>query len=199
MDTFAPKDNNLDDNDHHKAVRTLAEQPVNTEDDQEFTKEEVGNTIASMNNMKAPGTDGITGSIYKRVSNTVPAFVTALYNGCLKQGIFLTIWKKARIIPINKPGQEKSDKVTKYCPISLLNYGGKVLEKLLINSINHHTSSTGYLNKNQYGFRPQTSSIDAVLALKQYVQIGFRIGDVTIIVSLDVEPSGSIPESGCSL
>ena len=37
MDTFAPKDNNLDDNVYCKAVRTYAEQPVSTEDDREFT------------------------------------------------------------------------------------------------------------------------------------------------------------------
>ena len=113
MDTFAPKDNNLDDNDYHKAVRTLAEQPVNTEDDREFTKEEVGNTFASMNNNKAPGIDGITGNIYKQFFNTVPTFVTALYNGCLKQGIFPTNWKEAKIIPCIKPGREKSTEVTK--------------------------------------------------------------------------------------
>jgi len=65
METFAPKDNKLDNIDYHKAVRTIAEQPVNTEDDREFTKEEVGNTIASMNNNKAPVTNGITGNIYK--------------------------------------------------------------------------------------------------------------------------------------
>ena len=167
MDTFAPKDNNLDHNAYHKAVRTYVEQPVSTEDDREFTKQEVGNTIGSMNNNKAPGTDGVTGNIYKQVFNTVPTFVTALYNGCLKQGIFPTIWKEAKIIPCIKPGQEKSIEVTKYRPISLLIYGGKVLEKLLINRINHHPTYTGYLNKNQYGFRPQTSSIDAVLALQK--------------------------------
>ena len=99
MDTFAPKNNKLDDNDHHKAVRTLAEQPVNTEDDREFTKEGVVNTIASMNNNKAPGTDRITGNIYKRVFNTVPAFVTALYNGCLKQGIFRKFGSRQGLYP----------------------------------------------------------------------------------------------------
>jgi len=138
-------------------------------------------------NIKAPGTDGITGNIYKQVFNTIPTFVTALYNGCLKQGIFPTIWKEAKIIPYIKRGQEKSSQVTKYRPTSLLNYGDKVLEKLLINRINHHAISTGYLNKNQYGFRPQTSSIDAVLALYEYIEGGFRTGEVTILVSLDVE------------
>jgi len=106
METLAPKDNYLDDNDYHKSVRTLVEQPANTEDDREFTKEEVANTIDSMNN-KAPGTDGITGNIYKQVFNTVPVFVTALYNGCLRQGIFPSNWKEAKIISCTKPGARK--------------------------------------------------------------------------------------------
>jgi hypothetical protein len=77
--------------------------------------------------------------------------------------------------------------VTKYRPFSLLNYGGKVLEQLLINRINHHATSTGYLNNNQYGFRPQTSSIDAVLALQEFIENDFRTGEATVLVSLDVE------------
>jgi len=44
----------------------------------------------------------------------------------------------AKIIPITKPGKEKSTDPSKYRPISLLNIGGMVLEKLLINRINHH-------------------------------------------------------------
>jgi hypothetical protein len=190
-DTFAPKDNYLDDNDYHKSVRTLVAQPANSEDDREFTKEEVASTIASMNNNKAPGPDGITGNIYKQAFNTVLVFVTALYNGCLKQGIFPTNWKEAKIIPCTKPGREKSNEVTKYRPISLINYGGKVLEKLLINRINHHAFSTAFLNRNQYGFRPQTSSADAVLALKEYIEDGLRSGEVAILVSLDVESAFS--------
>ena len=122
MDTFAPKDNNLDDNAYHIAVRIYAEQTVSTEDDRQFTKYEVANTIGSMNNNKAPRTNGITGNIFKQVFNRFPTFVTALYNGCLKQGIFPTIWKEAKIIPCIKPGQERSTEVTKYRPISLLNY-----------------------------------------------------------------------------
>jgi hypothetical protein len=56
--------------------------------------------------------------------------------------------------------------VTKYRPISLLNIGGKILEKALINRINHHIYVTEYLKKNQYGFIPQTSIIDAIMAVK---------------------------------
>jgi hypothetical protein len=136
---------------------------------------------------KAPREDGITSVIYNHAFKTVPTFITSIYNSCLKQGIFPTEWKKAMIIPIIKPGKERSNEVSKYRPISLLNIGGKVLEKLMINRINHHIHTKEYLNKNQHGFRPQTSTIDAVIALKDYVEEGFSSGEVTVLVSLDVE------------
>jgi hypothetical protein len=133
MDTFTPKDNRRDDNDYHEQVRALTKQPAITADDREFTINEISNNIQSMNNDKAPEEDGITGVIYNHAFETVPTFITAIYNGCLKQGIFPTEWKKSRLIPIIKPGKENSDEVSKFRPISLLNIGGKVLKKLMIN------------------------------------------------------------------
>jgi hypothetical protein len=74
------------------------------------------------------------------------------------------------IIPIVKPGKEGSTEVTKYRPISLLNVGVKVLEKLLIDRINHHIFSNSLVNENQYGLLPQKSTIDAALAAKEFVR-----------------------------
>jgi len=187
METFAPQDNRGDDNEYHKNIRALTEQPVNTTDDWEFTTPEIRNIIENMKTNRAPGEDGITSEIYNHAFKTVPTFITAIYNSCLKQGIFPTDWKKAKLIPITKPGREQSNEVSKYCPISLLSIGGKVLEKLMINRINHHIHTTEYLYKNQHGFRPQTSTIDAVKALIDYVEEGFSSGEVTVLVSLDVE------------
>jgi hypothetical protein len=42
------------------------------------------------------------------------------------------------MIPIIKLGIGGGTEVTKYLPISLINVGGKVLEKLAIDRINHH-------------------------------------------------------------
>jgi len=72
----------------------------------------------------------------------------------LQMEFFPKSWKKARIIPIVKPGKERSDEVNTIRPISLLDSGGKVLEKLLINRINHHAYYQGHMNENQFGFRP---------------------------------------------
>ena len=73
-------------------------------------------------------------------------------------------------MPVVIPGKEGSTDVTKYRPISLLNIGGKVIEKLLIDRINHHVSSYSLLNENQYGLFPQKSKIDAALAAKDFVR-----------------------------
>lgn len=124
-----------------------------------------------------------------------------------KNGIFPERWKNAKIIPIMKPHTQNSEDITKYRPISLLNIGGKILEKALITRINHHMYSMEFLNRNQYGFIPQKSTTDAVMALKEFVQEGFTKREIRVIVSLDVEeafnsawaPSvlKSLQESGC--
>ena len=77
----------------------------------------------------------------------------------------------------------------------------------MINRINHHIYSTEYLKRNQYGFIPQTSTIDAIIAVKEFIQEGFSKGEITVTVSLDVEmafnsawwPSvlKNLQESGC--
>jgi hypothetical protein len=87
----------------------------------------------------------------------LPRYITAIYNGCLRKGTFPKRWKKAFILPIIKRGQEESCDVSKFRPICLLDIGWKVLDKIMINRINHHVYSKGYMNENQFGFRPQKS------------------------------------------
>jgi hypothetical protein len=67
-----------------------------------------------------------------------------------------------------KQGKEGLNEVHKYPPISLIGIGGKLLEKLLINRINHHLNTNKLLNSNQYGFIPQKSTVDTALAAKQF-------------------------------
>jgi len=119
---------------------------------------------------KAPGEDGQNSEILLKTFNRFPTFITGLYNECLRKGYFPKQWKHSIIIPIVKPGKEGSTEVTKYWPISLINVGDKVLEKLLTDRIIHHAFSNTLLNGNQYGFLPQKSTIDAALAVKSFIE-----------------------------
>jgi len=110
-----------------------------------------------------------------------------MYNGCLRRGVFPKRWKTAKLIPIVKPGKENSDEFSKFRPISLLNTGGKVLEKLLINRINHHVFTHDIMNKNQYGFTPQRSTTDAAMPVKGIVEEGLAAGEIMVLISLDIK------------
>ena len=122
LEYFTPEDNELEDTNYHKQVRDKT-RPPNTQDDCEFTIDEIRRVIEGMDNKKAQGEDGITAEIFKQTFKILPKSITAMYNGCLKNVIFPEIWKKAKIIQITKPDTQNSQDVTKYRPISLLNIG----------------------------------------------------------------------------
>jgi hypothetical protein len=153
--------------------------------DKEFTTAEIRNATGRLGNKKTPGEDGITGEIYKSAFEIFPRYITAMCNGYLNRGVFPR-WKRTKLIPITKPGKDNCEDVTNFRPISLINTGGKVLEKLLINRINHHVFSHNYTNNNQYGFTPQNSTTDAAMAVKNVVIEGLT-ADVIVLVSLDVK------------
>ena len=127
LEYFTPEENDLDNNNHHKLIRELRDKQPNTPDDRDFTREEIGTVIEGMNNTKAPEKDGIMAEIYKVTFKIFPKSITTMYNGCLKNGILPEGWKKAKIIPIMKPGKQTCDEVTKHRPLRFLNVGGKIL------------------------------------------------------------------------
>ena len=138
IDHLTPNDEQSDDTDHHKRMRNLSTEPIQTADDRNYTTAGVKNTIDDLNYKKAPGDGGITIEIYQRAYKQFPSFIYTIYNECLRKSCFPKKWEKVKIIPITKPGKETSKDVTKFRPISLINVGGKVLETILVNKIMHH-------------------------------------------------------------
>jgi hypothetical protein len=187
IEYFTPADEEATDNDCHKAIRQQNKTSVTTRDDKPFTTAEIRVAIYSMNKNKAPGEDGITSDILQRAYDLLPKTTTAMYNGCLRTSCIPKIWKTAKLIPILKPGKETCEDMTKYRPISLLNNAAKVLEKVLITWIMHHVHSNNLMNKNQYGFTPQTSTVDAAMALKDYVLSNIDDGKYVALISLDMK------------
>jgi hypothetical protein len=164
MDYFIPEDSEYNDRVHHIRARQQVTEPMHTPDDDTLTKQEIQAVLEKFDPRKATGEDALNSEILLRTFRSFPTFFTELYNECLRRGIFPKQWKRSITLPIVKPGKEGINEVSKYRPISLLNLGDKVLEKLLIDRINHHLHSNSLLNKNQYGFLPQKNTVDAALA-----------------------------------
>ena len=180
------EEDNAEKNTHQKTIRKAADEPITTSNDVKFSREEIKQAIESFNDKKAPGIDGITAGIYLRTFNIFPRLITAIYNQCLKRGCFPKKWKIAKIIPIIKPGKENSMDPSKYRPISLLNIGGKVLEKLLISRINYYIYKNKLMTNRQFGFTPQKNIIDTAMEAKNFIEPVLERRDVVIMTSLDV-------------
>jgi hypothetical protein len=67
-----PEDNPQDDTGHHKNIRRLTEQPIETINDRDFSQNEVGQIIEVFNPRNAPGPDGITSDILTLVFKSMP-------------------------------------------------------------------------------------------------------------------------------
>jgi hypothetical protein len=184
---FAPDDGEESYNELHKKIRKEIQEPLNTADDKDFTKEEIVANLEKFSPKKAPGEDGLTSDILARTFQVFPLFFTQIYNTCLKEGCFPQKWKHSVIIPIVKPGKEECNDVSKYRPISLINIGGKLLERLMIDRILFHIYSNDLFNNNQYGFTPQRGTIDAAMEVNNFTEEILRLKQCTIIFGLDVK------------
>ena len=78
----------------------------------------------------------------------------------LKNNTFPKTWKKARVIPLFKKGDEKE--MSNYRPISLLPALSKVAEKVMTTQIYKYCELFNLFPKRQYGFRKAKSTNQAV-------------------------------------
>jgi hypothetical protein len=76
MDQFVPKDNEGSDESHHKQVRRLVMEPLNTTDDDPLTKQEIHDILCKFDPTKAPGEDALNSEILLHTFRSFPATFT---------------------------------------------------------------------------------------------------------------------------
>ena len=82
------------------------------------------------------------------------------------------MWKLANVTPIFK--KEDKQLVKNYRPISLLPIYGKIMEKLIFNSLYFYLSSNNLITSNQSGFRPGDSCSNQLLFLISEIHKAFE-------------------------
>ena len=102
----------------------------------------------------------------------------------MREGIFPTALKTAKIIPIYKKGER--DDLINYRPISLLSNVSKVFEKIIFNRLYKFIDKYGILDSMQFGFRPKHSTVDAVTLLVSDILKPLNNKDSVIAVFCDL-------------
>ena len=73
------------------------------------------------------------------------------------------MWKKANKVPVHKRNLKHPKQ--NYRPISLLPIFGKILEKLIFDTLYQHLDVNNVLNPNHSGFRPGDSTNNQLLSI----------------------------------
>jgi len=73
------------------------------------TAEEMGDVVRRMKPNKAPGPDGIPGNIWALVMGKVGSSLRYLFTRCLREGVFPSLWKEARLVLLPKGGRDPDD------------------------------------------------------------------------------------------
>ena len=130
---------------------------------QDTTVEEVTKIITSLKSGKSAGDDGIKPGLLKQCCHELKTPITHLMNLSLRNSTVPEKLKLAKVIPIYK----KNDRTdpSNYRPISLLSILDKILEKLINKRVTSFLDAHKILYKYQFGFRPNHSTVQAVVEI----------------------------------
>lgn len=135
----------------------------------------------------APGPDSISNKIWKLIPNSLVELIAKILTGCLRTGVFPDVWKAAKLVLIPKDPSNMDD-IPKARPICLLDEIGKSFERIILRRIESWMlDKEGILSQNQFGFRRNRSTTDALMMVTNLIEEEISTGGVAIAVSIDIK------------
>lgn len=125
----------------------------------EFSESDVYKALASLDQHKAKGIDGISPKTLARCAPALSEPVYYLFSLCTHHQSLPEEWRIHLITPVFKSGDRSS--VTNYRPISLLCILSKVFERIIWNNLIDHVTPS--ISNVQFGFLKHRSTVHQLL------------------------------------
>ena len=106
-------------------------------------------------------------------------------NEIWRTGKFPEDWHKAVIIPIPKPGKDKTE-ATNYRPIALTSCICKTMERMINNRLVWFLESNNLISGNQAGFRKNYSTNDHLVRLEYFFRDAFIKKEHCVAIFFDL-------------
>nr|VZI19291.1 unnamed protein product [Spirometra erinaceieuropaei] len=143
------------------AIERLPQVETNVDLDLPPSLQETIRAVQQLSSGKAPGSDAISAEVYKHGGPQLMNHLTALFQEMWRQGEVPQDFKDANIV--RKGNRQVCDSHRR---ISLLNIGGKIFARILLNHLNNHLEQ-GLLPESQCGFRHHRGTTDMIFVARQ--------------------------------
>lgn len=152
--------------------------PIN----QEFSFQELQRAL-SRSSGKSCGPNSVSYGMIKNLPLNSLYHLLSLFNRMWKSEVFPLEWKSSILIPIPKKNPINTD----YRPIALSNCDLKIFERMINFRLIWFLEEGNLLSRNQVGFRPGRSTINAIVNLCGDILESFTKGSHTTAVFFDLE------------
>lgn len=142
--------------------------------------------LCELTNMGNPsaGHDGIKAHIVKHLKDIILSPMTHVINSIINDGVYPSILKGARVVPIHKGGSMSDP--GNYRPISVLPVLNKIIEKVLVKQMVHYLESNNLISCNQFGFRKTRGTGHAILQTVEETRFDLDKGKICAAVFYDL-------------
>ena len=151
---------------------------------QRITRKELIETIESLVPKASCGYDLLSNRMIKKEKIKFCNLTLELINETITNGVFPEALKIAKVIPIYKKGDKSN--MNNYRPISLLPVLSKIVEKILNKQITAKLDEYHLIDDNQYGFRSEHSTEDAVVKFVDQIERLLPNNKYVISIHIDV-------------
>ena len=156
--------------------------------------EEIRQIIMDFKNGKA---SDIPIVVLKNTARLISPILSVLYNNHMREGVFPSIFKTAKVTPIYK--KDNRECIENYRPVSILPIFGKIFEKLIYNRLYRFLSANGILHDEQFGFRKNHSTVHALHQSVQSISSTLAKGKHVLGIFIDLSKAFDTLDHGILL
>ena len=153
--------------------------------EKEFTLFELKRALNGAKNT-SPGKDGICYKMIKEIDDVAKYGILKLYNKIWEQGKLPLCWKHSVVIPIGKPGKDRTE-VKSYRPIALTSNLCKLMERMIVRRLMYEGEKKGLFSNHQSGFRSGRTTMDPVVCMENIIRKAQNSKDLVLATLFDIE------------
>ena len=134
---------------------------------------------------KSTGPNSIPTKVLKLLKNDISAQLSDIFNVSFSTGVFPTILKIAKVVPIHKKQSKLAH--SNYRPIPVLSNLEKILEKLMYSRIFKFLNDSNSIYPLQFGFRQKYSTTHALISLTEDIRKNLDKGNIGCGIFVDLQ------------